>query len=434
MCKNLVMLSVFVLIVFSCNIEDASSPKPEDIFVKYFGVSGQQKAIDVVFNESKNEFFILGSQNLGDATSTNFYYLVTDIGGNLLYSDTVDFKDTTNVSLIDVPTRIKQMDDNTYLVVGTATDANEQSFVVWGTVSHDLQDQKYDIVQNETAPFDLSASDIILTDAGANIILLGTTSKQYPGDLASPSSAGKQYFLSKRSKASNEMVWSKTLGVAGNDMGVAVFELQDGKLAVFGATESDTEGTRVNAVFLNALGTADGAGEAYGIEIDGLHNDVPMAVIDGGIDFKVVGTSTLANGDKRAFMMGISRYGNLDLPPLGLQSDFGADLSTSASTVTRTLDGGYLIMGSYPSFQIFSTEIGEAESRLEEMMLMKTDADGVKIDGLDQYYGLESGNDRANRAITLPDGRVVVVGTFDFGSGTTLIGLLKLNSRGELKQ
>lgn len=434
MFKNFLIPGVLSLIIFSCNVEDASSPKPEDVFVKYFGVSGQHKAVDVVFNEAKNEFFILGSQNLGDETSINFYYIVADIGGNLLYSDTVNFKDTTNVSLIDVPERIKQIDDDTYLVIGTSTDANEQSFIVWGTVNHDLRNQKYETVQNNNAPHDLTASDIILTDAGTNVTILGTTSKQYPGDLASPSSADKQYFLSKRNRVSNEVVWSKTLGVEGNDIGVALFELQNGKLAVFGSTESDTDGTRVNAVFTNSFGTADGAGEAYGVDIDGVHDDVPVSVIDAGIEFKVVGTSTLSNGNQRAFMMGISQYGNLDTAPNNLQSDFGEAFNTTASTVTRTYDGGYLILGSYPLFQIISSETGESESRLEEVMLMKTDADGVKIDGLDQHYGLESGNDRANRAVTLPDGRVAVVGTFDFGSGTTLIGLLKLNSRGELRK
>ncbi len=207
-------------------------------------------------------------------------------------------------------------------------------------------------------------------------------------------------------------------------------------MAIFGTTESDPDGLRVNAVFTNSLGTADGSGESFGIEQNGLHDDVPNAVIEVGGDFMIVGTSSLASGDKRAFLMGVSRYGQLDIAPSAPQalvSGFDPNLSTEGKTVARTFDGGYLVMGSYPSFVIESSEIGESESRLEEMMLMKTDAEGFKVDGMDQYYGLESGNDRANRAITLPDGKVAVIGTFDFGSGTTLIGLLKLNSRGELR-
>jgi hypothetical protein len=53
--------------------------------------------------------------------------------------------------------------------------------------------------------------------------------------------------------------------------------------------------------------------------------------------------------------------------------------------------------------------------------------------GKDQYYGIEAGNDRANKAIALPDGTIAVLGTFDFGSGTTLIGLMKVNIDGELR-
>lgn len=434
MFKNFIIFSL-ALIVFSCNVEDTSSPDPDDVFIKYFGVSGQQHAVSVVFNESKNQFFILASQDLEDGEAMNFYYIVADAGGNLLYSDIVDFKDSNNESLIDEPVNLKILDDNRYLVVGTSTNSEEESHIVWGTITHDLETQQYHEVENPTAPFDLMASDIIPTNSGTNVLLLGTTSRQYSGDLADPSTAGKQYFLSKRNATNSDVVWNKSLGVVGDDIGLAVFELQDGAFALFGSTESDSEGTRVNVVLTNSFGTVDGSGEAFGVQIEEAHDDVPSSVIEVGGNFKVVGTTTFADGRQNAFVMGVSKYGNLDTTPTEpqpLQSDFGS-ISSRGLALARTLDGGYLVMGSYPSFQIISTETGQSESRLEEMMVMRIDADDTKVEGLDQYYGLESGNDQANSAIMLPGGKVAVVGTFDFGSGTTLVGLLKLNSRGELK-
>jgi hypothetical protein len=446
MIKNLATVILMSLVVLSCSVEDTSSPMPEDVFVKYFGVSGQQKAVDVIYNEVLQQYFILASQDLGDASGKNFYYIVADKSGDLIMSqilDSIKIEGSTSptASYIDEPKRLKRLNDAEYLILGTSTDLNENSHIVWGIVPHDLSNNGlYYSVSNSAAPFDLKAADIILTDNDTNILILGTTSLIYPGDLVDPATAGQQFFISKRD-FTNIGIWNtpKTLGVNGDDIALAAFELDDNKFAFFGSTESDTDGTRVYAAFTNSLGTSDGSGGSFGINSSVKHSDLPNDVISVGSNFKIVGTSSFSNATKKAFIMGVSKYGvfetNLSNPsPLESDFKFGTtSISTNALTLAPTLDGGYLILGSYPLFQITKSEIGESESRQEEIMLMKTDANGVKFTGLDQYYGLESGNDRANKAITLPDGKVAVVGTFDFGSGTTLIGLMKLNANGELR-
>ncbi len=193
--KNLIILSLIAVLGVSCSVDDNSSPKPEDVFIKYYGVSGLQKAVDVIFNESKNEYFILATQDLGEEEGKNFYYITTDAGGNLLSQDTVNFKDTLGVSLIDEAVRLKRIDDDNYLIVGTSTNADEQSHIVWGKVSHDLVQQEYFKVENSTEPYDLTGSDIILVENGTKVIILGTTSLLYPGDLADPSTADETIFL-----------------------------------------------------------------------------------------------------------------------------------------------------------------------------------------------------------------------------------------------
>lgn len=431
---------ILISVIISCSPEDSDSPRPEDVFIKYFGVSGSQEAIDVVFNESLQQYFILGSQTLDD-NNTNFYYAIATAEGNFVREATIDLTESSDTIKNDVPAALKVKGDvanGEYYVIGTSTNSDDESEIVWTTVNHNLDSTEYFFITNEEE--DLIAADIVEISNEDAILIFGTTETVYPGDQVSISGAGKQFYISKVT-LQNEVIWEKSSGGTGDDIALDAFELANGGFALFGSTER-TEGlytgTNVLVKFTNSLGTEDGTDAAYGFDSNPDYDDIPSSVIRVGAglqgSFKITGTSS-ANGDNSgAFVMGISSLGYRDTLVMKakiLESDYvsesDARLETKANTIVRVQNGDYMVMGSFPNFQT------DNESRLEEMMILRTDASGNKIDGLDQWYGLESGNDRANKAVSLPDGKVAVVGTFDFGSGISLIGLLKLNINGELR-
>ncbi|MEO9476306.1 MAG: hypothetical protein ABJG41_12250 [Cyclobacteriaceae bacterium] len=429
----------FVLFTLGCKPTDSDSPLPEDIFVKYYGLAGQQEAIDIIYNEDEGQYMILASQTLSDG-NTDFYFITADQGGNFVNSEIADFVDDLGDSRVDVPARIKQISATEYLVVGTSTSSTDESKIVWKVINHNLSnaaDGYFEITDENNT---LEAADIIQVAGEDNVVILGTTSSPEDDDPAV--NPGKQLLLTKRD-LSNTRVWRKSMGGSGDDEALSLFEMQTGNLALFGSTSrsglgSDGvqyDGVNVLAIFTNSLGTPDGAGVAYGFSTYPDNDDVPSSVIRINSDFRITGTSSFGNSEN-AFIMGINRSGTLDdvaIVPTVLETNDFNDIDTRGNTLVKAFNGDYLVMGSYPSFDA-SASNDITNNRLEEMMILRTDANGNKLSDFDQWYGLESGNDRANKAINLPDGKIAVVGTFDFGSGTTLIGLLKLNINGELRE
>ncbi|MFY0599043.1 MAG: hypothetical protein JXR03_05190 [Cyclobacteriaceae bacterium] len=425
------IISSLIVVFFSCSPDDSDSPSPEDVFVKYFGVSGDQAAIDLIYNEALDQYFILGSQTLTGGNA-DFYYATASASGNIINQRTYNHLDS---SLIDIPSAIKPLTESSYLVVGTSSNTDDDSKIVWGVIDHDLNTEAtyYELSNPIDEEQDLVAADIVKIEGEDNVLIFGTTSVIYPGDQANEETAGKQLFIAKVT-LTNEVIWKKTSGGVSDDIAVKAFELSNGGFGLFGRTEraeDNYSGTNVLVKFTNSLGTEDGTDAAYGFDSNLSNDDILMDVIKVGNDFKLTGTSSANGANPSAFVMGISSTGIRDttvMKATTLSNDFGSNINTSANTIVRANNGDYMIMGSFPNFQT-----GDG-SRLEEMMILRTDANGNKIDDKDQWYGLESGNDRANKAISLSDGKIAVLGTFDFGSGITLIGLLKLNINGELKR
>jgi hypothetical protein len=456
-----ILLLVYILFLIGCSPDASDSPSPEDVFVKFIGEPGIFLGVDMIYNETLEEYFILGTDE-SSASNTNYFYAVTDKGGNQLYFRNVDFSSPSpaDTTRNDTPIRVKRLStgnpdyNDKYLVVGTSTNtqSNDYSKIIWKVVNHGLDNA--DILNDDGSVYfeinnggiddfgnvighDLVAADIIQVEGEDNVIILGTTSVPEDGDnFTTSAESKKQFFITKRSLSDNTEIWTKTLGAGEDDIALSIYELSDGDLALFGSTEKSEgiyTGTNVLAIYTNSLGTSDAGSITVGFDSDPSLDDVPAAVIKIGSEFKVVGSSSSNGNNPDAFLLNITSQGTLASAPTeslifeSTANDF--ELNTQATTIVRAFNGDYLLMGSYPLFQ--NSETGQ--SRLEEIMILRTNANGTKIMGKDQYYGIEAGNDRANKAIALPDGTIAVLGTFDFGSGTTLIGLMKVNIDGELR-
>lgn len=425
---------VAIVLLFGCSPDDSDSPNPEDVFTKYFGVSASQTGVDLIYNENLNQYFILGSQTPSGG-DTDFYFVIANEAGNFIDEDTTGFKFPSGINGNDIPTSIKQMDDgsNRYLVIGTSSN-DDQSKIVWGIVSHDLSSQNFFEITNPNQ--DLIGADIVKIPGEDNVLIFGTTSTVYPGDQVT-GAAGTQLFISKRSITTNDPIWTRSSGSAGDDIALSAFSLDNGGFALFGSTERDEDshtGTNVLVKFTSDRGVEDGVDAAYGFDSAPSNDNVPKDVIKVGFNYLITGTSSQNGSNPNAFVFGVTSFGN-EIDPSIMNSSIltntlasGAqNINSQGHTIVRTFDGDFMIMGSFPNFEV------DGNSRLEEMMIMRIAANGTKVDGKDQFFGLEAGNDQANKAIALPDGKIAVIGTFDFGSGIRLIGLMKLNINGELR-
>lgn len=435
----------FVLSVgFSCKVIDDESPDPSDIFVKYYGTSGSHAGVDLIYNETLEQYILLGYQDKaevsGSDTRSDFYFVSTTKEGNQLNSATIDID-----SLLgdDIPVRIKQIDENTYLFVGSTTIGNSTR-IVWGRISHELQilDSVHHIYANpdvldEGEASSLRAADIMtLSSDPLSIVIFGTTDTPEDGD--EQLDGEDRFYLTKRELETGTNIWTKSIPNDGNDIAKFLFETASGFL-LFGETETGGEAMEVdgqsaggkNVYILGAtpLGGPDNPSDVYGFA--GSSDESTGSVLNIGGGYAIMGTTVASTGDSDPFLLFIDESGNLRSSIYQSGAMVNDDnLDASGYALARTLDGGYLVLGSYVDYQEGSDL---SSRRLEEILVMKADPFGIHNPSYDDNYGLVSGNDRADAAITLPDGKVAVLCTFDFGSGVTLLGLMKINANGQLR-
>lgn len=434
--------------VFSCKIADDDSIALSEVFVKYYGEPGSQVAADFIYNESLNSFILFGSQNLDlvPDTRSDLFFITTTDDGSTIATRTIDITrpglingELVLVSGDDIAVRIKPINDTEYVFAVTSTH-NDTSRIVWGIIDHNLNliknannDSLHFIESNGGAI--IIGNDIALSQYDpTTLIIFGTTVRAESGDFVS--GTGTRFFLSRVGLVEDTTYWRKSLGDEGNDVANSFFERPDGTMQLFGMTETLADGglggTNIFSLGVNNLGNPDGSSDVLGFERGSITNlnDRVGAVIQVGSQFVMAGTSSLVdNSQPYPFLAffgsnGLVRGGaySTDI----LRSSLNSDLTGSGYTVTKTVDGDLLLAGSFQSFEL------EGEGRQEEVMILKTNAFGQYLPGYDEYYGLISGNDRATASLTLPDGKIALLCTFDFGSGTTLMGLMKLNKDGKL--
>ena len=97
--------------------------------------------------------------------------------------------------------------------------------------------------------------------------------------------------------------------------------------------------------------------------------------------------------------------------------------------ITRALNQDFILVG-----QILNmVDTVQNVSKNHEMMFLRSDQLGTNKSQYASHYGLIAGNDEAAAAITMEDGSIIVAGTADFGSGVSMITLIKMNDEGLIK-
>lgn len=462
--KNLFYI-LFVASLISCQIEDKNAPLPSEGFIKYFGALAEQEAVDIepIWNADSSEiesFVILGTQQI-EGESKDYFVALADASGNLMSSNSFGFRnlfqnvDTNNdgapdtVQMEDVASQIAIIPSG-YLVVGTSTisvtSANfeivDLSVITYAFLDAELnlrgrviaREGEVDIVND--IQLDLFGNDVLRLSDGSFVIV---GAKETSTDL--------DFYAIRFGVQPDTIYWEETYGLKGgglDDVFVRAFERDGQNIAFFGYSDdfgdNGERGTNVTYLEVNTNGNIDRS-NSTGIKDNDIFdfNDVLSDVVEKPGGYMAVGTSTV-NDLTYSFFMDIDENG-LSSRKDTLTSEFSTGnpetagkefLQTKALGVTASRTNDFVIVGQYPSFRTDEFSRDGAATRGAEAMFMRVNQVGEKVVGFENNYGLGDGNDTAVDAVVLPDGKIIVLSTIDFGGGVKMISLIKLNDTGQL--
>lgn len=461
--NKLFYITIFLAVV-GCHIEDKNAPQPRESFIKYFGELADQEAADIqpLWNADSSDvdaYLLFGTQEV-EGQSRDYYVAVADPSGGLIRSKSFGFRlpvdglDFTGDGVPDeiladeTASRIHAI-SNGFVVVGTSTISSlvgqttnggnrsveildlsfatiaffdlelnllgDRVFPVFGDVDL-FNDQQLDLVGNDIIPL-----------ADGSFLLIGA--KETDTDL--------DFYARKFAISGTDVTvsWERTFGFIGgglDDVFVKGFEKSNENLALFGYSEDlGTEGEAgINVTFmeLNKNGNVVRS-NSNGMNDNAVFvaDDVLEDVVEKPGGYLAVGTSA-ANDSTSAFFMDINSSGIAASKGV-LNSDFtlnGQGLQTQGKAAAQTRSNDFVIVGNYPNFRT------DSETRAGEAMFSRLDQGGSKRSGFEKNYGLGDGNDTAEGIVLLPDGKMVIIATVDFGGGVKMISLIKLNDTGEL--
>lgn len=163
---------------------------------------------------------------------------------------------------------------------------------------------------------------------------------------------------------------------------------------------------------------------------DFINNVIPIST-----GYAIVGTSEITSVNKRGFFMVIKDFLEIDdnvNDTLGIRLNAEGttltDVQTEAFGITQTARRDFVVVGRFPSLTVGGV------NRNDDILLTRVDASGKVSNTMTRNYGIGDGNDWAADVVTLPDGKIVMLGTIDFGGGITLLSLIKLNDDGSLDE
>lgn len=433
--KRIYFFPILISILVACQIEDDNAPTAEDAFIKYYGNEGFSYTLadlGVIYaGEEVQNFIILGTQADEDLAQS-IYVAKTDPSGFIISERTFSL-DSTNSN--DVATKLTITGD-TLLVLGN-TSFNGRQGIVWTLLNLDLNPianfpngRSLDTLMNVNQNLGIRGSDIIKTNDN-NFVIVGNYDK---------TSTIQQYFRTKISASNlDQKLWFRPPDNVPGGNGhnhQRVFEESNDDLVLIGNVRTISGegegGLNVSYIKTNSNGVNTN-GQTYGLTIGSNLNANDLTKdavrIPGG--FAITGTSSLGN-EEHAFAITISSTGILFSEDT-ISTAFlngGVPINTNGNAITQGITNDLIIVGQYPDFRITSGT--NQIDRSAEIMFIRTDQSGERVEGLEANYGLESGEDVGTAVLTLRDGKIVIGSTVDFGSGVTLISLIKLNDTGQL--
>ncbi|MEQ9467851.1 MAG: hypothetical protein RLN88_10605 [Ekhidna sp.] len=457
--RYLSIIMFTAIMVVSCQIEDENAPKPEDAFIKYYGelTSYEANDIEIVYDatgevpEGLVVFGSVASENGDD----DFYVLITDLVGNIVSSNSYELRndlpdndedgntDFPDIRSNDIAGQIIANPIGGFVFVGTSSFSQDPGISDYQVgrlafINADLE-LSYDtfFVVDGDYNLDFALNDITLLQ-DQSFILGGCRQYNRGGGIIDKDN----YFV--KYDQNSGIVFEQTQGVAGNnedDEISRVFEKPNGNLVFVGTSSTPSQrgenggnnGANVFYLETDPNGTPLNSA-AYGFDDGTSNNIVYNELVNNAIyttsGFSIVGTSsTTTTNQKFAFVMNLSNNGIFLSGNSHDSSAYNTEnsvLQTIGEGITQGLDNELVVVGQYPAFS------SGGLSRGGEGMFVKFDQGGTPVEGEESSFGLSDGNDNIVDAVTLPDGKIVMVSNVDFGAGVKLISIIKLNPDGSL--
>ncbi len=418
--KSYKLFVLGLFFIWSCAEEDVNSPSQSDVFIKYYGANANQ-AVDLATytyleNDVEETGYMILAQNESDGIQSDFYLVRTDKYGNEVNSVIIDVAEADSASAtstVDIPKKIKPIGNGQFLVVGVIS-GSLNYLGAWIEIDTSLNSTNIHRVS------DVETIDIIKTDDN-EVIILGDQNER---------------IVIRKLDFDDNLIWSSEVDFTGDDEALALFENPNGNLFIVGSSRAyeETEGINIFALETNSRGTAESSDGVPKIlnESTASNDDIPTAVIATPWGYSITGYTlpNAQNGNEpQGFVVNVSRTANIlythvfEFPS---NSSNGGFESTWPQALTVDYAGFLSVVGRLPEFP----------GKQDEMMVMRIHPSlGLQESdyGSCRSFGRATGDDVANAVITHPlDGDLVIAGTVDFGSGTSLISLMKLSETGDL--
>jgi len=446
------LFTFICVFLFGCQIDDNTSPTPGDTFIKYFGDTGLQSAIGMLYLDAADEIVIYGVRENTSSANQDFYLLRVDANGNELNSEVIDFA-SGNESFDtgagdDVPGSLKydaSLDQFLYVGTSSRSDTINQtgnfSILTWAVINQDFSVENngeillFDVdANNDTIFRDVTGNDVILQEASI-IRVVGSTNQLQAGDVTVPvENDENQVFTARIDITTGDVLRSRSIGFVGDDVGFYVDQFGNDDIVIIGTTERETEeGRNVYILPITNNGSPlDGTVVSFPINGDLSWNEAVLDVYKRPNGYVITGLSTRA-GEQFPYFVNVNYTGGgnavvSQAVPVAIPDESSAEstgtLNGFASSVVLGANGNYYLAGTIPQFP----------DKEGEIMILQTNQLGVVAEGSLRNYGLTSGNDRANDIMNLPDGSLLILSTVEFGGNDTLIGLMKVNQSGDLME
>ena len=390
-------LSIIALLALlnSCR-EESFSPSQADSFIKFFGSYDLDEGFDVKSLDDGG-YAVAGTTSEGNS-GTNIILIRTDKYGNELWEPKQyggDFNDHAY--------SLKVLPDGGFAILGSKglrsnTRLISNMYLIRTDSRGDtLWTREYGGYTRDTG------YHLDLTSDGG-FIMIGSTEDM---------STRVSDILIVKTDSDGEVMWSRTHGGSGDDVGTYISETDYGYIYT-GYTRSYSQTGQSSSNIFAAKTNPRGI-VTFPVTYEETGNDSGKALIplpEGG--YILLGTTT--NPSTNIKNIFLARVEESNLNPVWSES-LGGNINHVAACIKRTPDGNFVITGTQ-----------ELSSANHVIFLLKTDSDGNQL-FFETYGG--SGRQRAESVDLTHDGGYVITGSNELG-GNSMITLIKTKAGGEL--
>ncbi|MFM9840872.1 MAG: hypothetical protein ACKVOQ_21575 [Cyclobacteriaceae bacterium] len=435
---------IFTSILFSCETRNSFTPPDENYFLKYFGNAGNQEGIDFVVN-TDGTFVLLGNSRATASSDQQVYVAKADAKGNIVWEKTFGGKYDEEAKDIEL-----LPDGNLIVLANSANNTSNDPAIRErdvmliklgqdGSKMDSVKQGLTDAADNNPAgkPTDEDASSIAIINTG--FIVAGGTG-QVPQQQVDKSIFMHMRFSKDLSWVNDLTGWKNEFAFTPKGFGesktIKIIKNNSGYYG-FGFTNLN------NGLRPGQLDIVDFNYCVYGLD----DNAIPGGIVQFGeplIDEKLTSIAIVPSQSGEGYSLSgtfqAATDGDVYFVKLIKQINTRDNFSTTNVQFKKPLSVN-LGKGDVKSAYNFSSQLNSYFIVSEKVNLSGTGTDiylaKLNVDGNLIYSNTLGGigNDFAGPVVELPDGHIVLIGSFTLGGvvdGQKKIVFMKLNKEGRL--